>query len=257
MPQAELDIPPNILMPLRASGLEMSVIDNIPYSNGIIMILLGKAENDGNVITQNLEMAMKNTGFTIDDITRYLFSMEDNLRAVMGANPAITEPIKDFYRTVYFTLFIEYLKSFSFSDKYRSPNELLALAASRGVNREMFEQAVNMKIFNNNMYALSLKNPPNVQPQISPWIFVYNNGGSARLFLTEDEMVQYDKKFGKGFTKSLKKMFDKDHIHLTGVALLSIAGIGVAAGIFLKKRSDKSKEKEKEVLSQLESEVEE
>jgi hypothetical protein len=253
-----MDIPSNIMTPLEVSGLASVVLEGIPYANGVMTVLMGKAENDGNIITQNMEMAMKNTGLTIDDLTRYLFSLEDNLRGLAGANPAITEPVRDFYRTVYFAMFMEYLKIFSIDNKYYPPQYIMQIARRMNVTDDMFANAVNVKAFNDNMYALSLKNPGNItQPQISPWIFVYNDDGNTHLFLTEDEMAQYDKKYGKGLSRSLRKLFDRDHIKTTGVAIAAMLGIGIVGTIFIKKHRDRKREEEKETISQIEADARE
>lgn len=244
-------IPNNLVPALQASGYDITVQESFPYSQGVISVLMGDVQNDGNIITQDIQMAMANTGLAYDDLARYLMKLDDNIRAVTVADPSIAQNVQDFHRCLYFTFFIEYLKLFAMADRYVPPDDIYGIAQSKGVPPDLLNTFLNIQVFNKNMYALSVKNPPGIQGQISPWIYVYNDGGKTKLFLSKDEMDQFNKKFGKlDMIGTLKK-----NAHMTGIGILLSIAIVVVIGIVVKKKKDKIRKMEEDVLRQMESEA--
>ena len=247
-------IPHNLLAPLQAIRYDVTIVEGMPYANGIIMLLLGQTTNDGNIITQELQMALSNTGLTVDDMTRFMLNMEDNLKALKASNPAIAEQTIDNFRVLYYTFFIEYLKLYSMTDKFYSLQDIKQSLQNHDVNPALMENFVNTQEFSPKMYAFSVKNPAGIQqPQLCPWVFVYNDGGKTRIFMTKEDMVQYDTKFGhKNF---LDKAFKKENWYITGIGLGLLVAVGIAISIFAKKKHNKKVDEEKSVIAQIEAEA--
>ena len=247
-------IPHNLLAPLQAIQYDITIVEGMPYANGIIMLLLGQTTNEGNIITQELQMALSNTSMTVDDMTRFMLNLEDNLKGLMASNPAISEQTIDNFRVLYYTFFIEYLKLYSMNDKFYSLNDIKQSLQSHSVNPELIQNFVNTQEFSPKMYAMSVKNPAGItQPQLCPWVFVYNDSGKTRMFMDKEEMLQYDKKYGhKSF---LEKAFKKEHWQVTAIGAGILAAVSIAIGVFAKKKHTKNVEAEKSVIAQIEAEA--
>ena len=243
-------IPPSVLQVLQAAGLTDTVVAMVPYSNGLIAVIMGATKDDPNasVITLDLQQAMQNTGLTLDDLTKYVLLIDDALKGAATANPQI-KPLAPQYRALYFTFFLLYLKSFAQSNKYCSPQCLAGLTQGIG---PAFANAVDARTINRNMYGLSVKAPTGVATQISPWVFVYNDKGKTRLFLNQQDMVDYDEKFGGGI---LKKMFQRKNWPILGIAAASVAALSIGGGILASKVHKKRADKEAAELQELESEA--
>lgn len=242
-------IPPNLAVALQTSGLESVIIQNMPYAGGVAGVLEGIMQDDGTIITTELQNAMSNTGLDLDSLKSFLRMLNDNLTMSVTSNPAIKH-LAPFYMSLYFTFFLEYLKHFAMSPKFIRPDEFLATIKQK-MPIETFMQAASMMIYNKNSYAISAKNPPGIANPISPWVYVYNDAGKTRLFLSKDEMEQYEKKYGKSLKNMLGKFLDRDNFQYTAIVAVSVIALMVAVGIFLKKKRDKNKEEEESVISEL------
>ena len=240
---------------LQSSGFDQTIAQDMPYTNGVIAVLSGQVQNDGNIITQDLQSGMSNLGMTTDDLTRFLFRLDDNLKSAGVAEPAFNQSAQEYYRTFYFTLFLEYVKLFSNQNKFATPADITAIAGQHGVPADELDgfltiQAPDSKKADR-MYSMSVKNPEGIRSQLCPWLYVYNDATQTRVFLTTDEMVQYDRKFGK---KSLVDILKKN-IHITGIVAIALVAITVAGVIIVKRHRKKKKEEEEATLSQLLSEA--
>lgn len=246
----EPSIPPSIMNGLQSCGFGDVIMQGMPYAQGIMATLSGQVRNDGDIITQDIQQAMENTGMTIDELTRFLFTLEDNITGLVAANPSISQPMEDLLRGLYFTMFIEYLKTFAVTGKYCPPEAINQVFQRMGADPVT---CINIRMLGKNMYAMSAKNPPGIsQPQLSPWLFIYNDAGNARLFLSKEEMTQYDKKYGKGLKKMLSKAFSKENLPMTAIGIASIVGIAIAIGIFAKKKKNRMDDEEKDIISEIE-----
>jgi len=252
--QQRPQLPQALMSALQSTGFAELIISSMPYSNGVIAVITGEVPNDGTVITQELSQGMENTGTTIDTLNRFLLSLDDNLVALHTANPHIDPYHYDMYELVYFTAFLEYLKSFAVNNDYQPPDYISQKLQALGIDPGTF---LSLQPISKNMYGMTLLNPPGVpNPHLCPWVFVYNENGKTHIFLDRDEMLQYDKQHGKGILKTVKKAFDRENILYTGIATVSVIGIAIGTGIFIKKRKDKKKEELQKMRNEIESEVE-
>lgn len=232
---------------LQASGYDQLVEQNMPYADGVIGVLLGNVQNDGNIITQDLNTAMTNVGFVTDDLTRFLVRLDDNIKAASVADPSVDQTSQAFFRALYFTYFLEYLRLYSVTDKFVPPEGIYQLAQSKGVAKDALDKFLNLQVVSKNMYSISVKDPAGVRFQLCPWLYVYNNGGKVRLFLTKEEMEQYDRKFGK---MNLPALLRKN-LHIAGIGVLAMIAIGIGVIILGKRKSNKKKKLEEEVMAEL------
>lgn len=266
-------IPENLFQVLASFGVTPEDLHNkMSYANGVMMVITGNTQDatgDGTrVITQDLQSGMDSLGITTGDLAQFLITMDDNLKALsMSAQGQIPMEATHLWRLFYFTMFVEYIKFHAINNKYRTPEQIMVNLQGRLKLRtpeitpeqtaQLVGQLISFQVFDRGMYGLTIQNPAGVEAvHICPWVFVYNDKGSNRLFMSKQDMLDYNEKFGSGVNKFMKDMFSKKNLPFTLILGGGIAGIAIVSGVLLKKRHTKKVEEEKKILNEIESEAE-
>lgn len=265
--------PENLVQVLYAFGVTPDDLHNkLSYANGVMMVITGNTQDgtgDGTqIITQDLQSGMDSLGITTGDLAQFLITLDDNLKALsMSSQGQIGGEVTNLWRLFYFTLFLEYIRFHAINNKYRTPQQVMENLHGRLKLRQAditpeqtaqtVGQLVSFQVFDRSMYALTVLNPAGVEGvHICPWVFIYNDQGSNRMFLSKQDMLDYDDKYGKGVERFVKGMFSKKNLPFTLILGGGVAGLAVVSGVLLKKRHTKKVDEQKKILAEIESEAE-
>jgi len=251
-------IPDNIGKALQALGYS-DVDGKIAYSGGVIKVLQGQFDDKHNdVITQDLQLGMENLGVTLDDLARFLFQLDDNLKVMSTVKQQLPVGAMDFWRQMYMGFLLEYIRFFAFKNAYVGPDELRQILKQRinSVYPSLTPEQVNglidgfltVRVMGNGQYAMAVRNPEGlVEPAICPSVFIYNDHGKTRLFMTPDAIQNYVASNEVKVMEKFKTLFSLDNLPYTAGGIACIAALGVG-GFLLHRRNQKKKKEQIEAI---------